>query len=98
MTHHHLNVAPETTVVEKQTASIKPTFASIVASHSKEAMKNVATEIFQERDNNLKRNTSIVLLGVSEKKSAAQDVLTILHSIVVYCTNKQNSTFGKTAT
>ena len=34
-------VTPETTVAEQQTASIKPTFANIEASHSKEIMKNV---------------------------------------------------------
>ena len=58
-------------------------------------MKNVVTEIFQERDNNLKQNTSIVLYGVPEKKSGAQDVSTILHSINVYCTISKIQRLGK---
>ena len=56
-----------TTVPEKQTASIKLSFTSIVAFHSKEIMKKVVTEVFQERDNS-KQNTYIVLLRVPKNK------------------------------
>ena len=87
--------ASVTTVKNKQT-SIKPSFASLVASHSKELMKEAANKIFQKRSFNSRRYSSIVLIGLPEKSKMYKHALpATLHSIDVYCTISKVRRFGK---